>query len=63
ITNEFFIPFVNLRDNKKGYAVSLIKAGAEIIGKPAGDVRAPLTMPTAEERDVLKKLIDNTNGL
>ena len=63
ITNEFFIPFVNLRDNKKGYAVSLIKAGAEIIGKPAGDVRAPLVMPTAEERDVLKKLIDNTNGL
>ena len=63
ITNEFFIPFVNLRDNKKGYAVSLIKAGAEIIGKPAGDVRAPLTMPKPEERDVLKTLIDKSNGL
>jgi 5-dehydro-4-deoxyglucarate dehydratase len=35
ITNEFFIPFINLRDRKKGYAVSLIKAGAELIGKPA----------------------------
>ncbi|MDN3520193.1 5-dehydro-4-deoxyglucarate dehydratase, partial [Halomonas ramblicola] len=38
ITNDFFIPFVDLRDRKKGYAVSLIKAGAELIGRPAGSV-------------------------
>ncbi|MCP1367646.1 5-dehydro-4-deoxyglucarate dehydratase, partial [Halomonas sp. BBD48] len=60
---EFFIPFVTLRDNKKGYAVSLIKAGADIIGRPAGSVRAPLEMPTPEERNVLEKLIGKANDL
>lgn len=58
ITNDFFIPFVELRDRKAGYAVSLIKAGAEIIGRPAGRVRAPLVMPTDEDRDYLEALID-----
>lgn len=59
ITNEFFIPFIELRDQKAGYAVSLIKAGADIIGRPAGNVRAPLTMPTQEECQKLAKLIEN----
>ncbi|EPC01406.1 5-dehydro-4-deoxyglucarate dehydratase [Litchfieldella anticariensis FP35 = DSM 16096] len=63
ITNDFFIPFVNLRDRKKGYAVSLIKAGAEIIGRPAGSVRAPLTMPTFEECQQLEKLVGIANQL
>ncbi|UYG03805.1 5-dehydro-4-deoxyglucarate dehydratase [Halomonas sp. LR3S48] len=57
ITNDFFIPFVDLRDRKAGYAVSLIKAGAEIIGRPAGSVRAPLAMPTSEELQQLEKLV------
>ncbi|MDX5375980.1 MAG: 5-dehydro-4-deoxyglucarate dehydratase [Halomonas sp.] len=57
ITQDFFIPFVDLRDCKPGYAVSLIKAGAEIIGLPAGSVRAPLVMPTSEERRQLEKLV------
>ena len=57
ITNDFFIPFVDLRDRKAGYAVSLIKAGAAIIGRPAGNVRAPLEMPTQEEYQQLEKLV------
>ncbi|MGB0664909.1 MAG: 5-dehydro-4-deoxyglucarate dehydratase [Pontibacterium sp.] len=57
IIKNFFIPFCRLRDEKKGYAVSLIKSGAEIIGKPAGDVRAPLTMPTAEHKAALEAII------
>ncbi|MBZ0331488.1 5-dehydro-4-deoxyglucarate dehydratase [Halomonas sp. ANAO-440] len=57
ITNDFFIPFVDLRDRKAGYAVSLIKAGADIIGRPAGSVRAPLVMPTMEERNQLEALV------
>ncbi|PXX99800.1 5-dehydro-4-deoxyglucarate dehydratase [Halomonas sp. LBP4] len=63
ITNDFFIPFVDLRDRKKGYAVSLIKAGAELIGRPAGSVRVPLTMPTSEERQQLASLIKFADGL
>ncbi|WP_043530334.1 5-dehydro-4-deoxyglucarate dehydratase [Litchfieldella xinjiangensis] len=63
ITRDFFIPFVDLRDRKSGYAVSLIKAGASIIGKPAGDVRAPLVMPTSEESRQLEALIDASKKL
>lgn len=58
ITRDFFIPFVDLRDRKQGYAVSLVKLGAEIVGKPAGKVRAPLVMPTDEERAQLNDLIN-----
>lgn len=57
ISREFFLPFVDLRDHKAGYAVSLIKAGAEIIGRPAGSVRAPLEMPAPEEKEQLEKLV------
>ena len=58
IIQDFFIPFCRLRDEKKGYAVSLIKSGASQIGRSAGAVRAPLTMPTAEQERRLKALID-----
>ncbi|MEN3323247.1 5-dehydro-4-deoxyglucarate dehydratase [Mariniflexile soesokkakense] len=63
IIKEFFIPFVKLRSNSQGYAVSLIKAGAKIIGKSAGDVRAPLPVPNTDEVEVLKKLIDKAGTL
>lgn len=58
ISREFFIPFVELRDHKPGYAVSLIKAGAEITGRSAGNVRAPLEMPNPVEIQQLEKLIN-----
>ncbi len=58
ILQEFFIPFVRLRGKKAGYAVSLIKAGARIIGKDAGDVRPPLVMPNAEEVALLKGMVE-----
>lgn len=63
ILKEFFIPFVRLRSKKKGYAVSLIKAGATLIGKDAGAVRPPLVMPTPAESDYLKELIDRSASL
>ena len=63
IIKEFFIPFVRLRSKKNGYAVSLIKAGATIIGRTAGDVRAPLTMPRAEEVAILDQLIQHSKSL
>ena len=57
ITKDFYIPLVRMRGRKNGYAVSLIKAGAEIIGRTAGAVRPPLSMPTAAEYEELKELI------
>ncbi|WP_069384642.1 5-dehydro-4-deoxyglucarate dehydratase [Halomonas caseinilytica] len=62
ISREFFLPFVDLRDNKSGYAVSLIKAGTEIIGRPAGSVRAPLEMPNADERVQLETLVEKAKS-
>jgi 5-dehydro-4-deoxyglucarate dehydratase len=61
ILNDFFFPFAALRDRQKGYAVSIIKAGVELIGHHAGPVRAPLTNLTAEEKEQLKVLIDRVN--
>ena len=58
IIQTFFIPFCRLRDKQKGYAVSLIKVGATQQGYTAGDVRAPLTMPNAEECSQLQSIID-----
>jgi len=58
ILKNFFIPLVRMRNRKNGYAVSLIKAGAEIIGRSAGNVRPPLSMPTESEYEELKNLID-----
>lgn len=57
LLKDFYIPFVQLRSRSKGYAVSLIKAGARLIGKDAGDVRPPLIMPTEEETRILHDLI------
>jgi 5-dehydro-4-deoxyglucarate dehydratase len=58
IMKAFYIPFVRLRNRQKGYAVSLIKAGARIIGKDAGDVRPPLVMPNEKDYQELKLIIE-----
>ena len=50
-------PLIALRDRKRGYAVSLIKAGAEIVGRPAGKGRTPLTELDGNERETLAALI------
>ena len=63
IIKAFFIPFIRLRSKKAGYAVSLIKAGADLIGRPAGNVRAPLEMPSQAEIEELKGLIDKSRTL
>jgi 5-dehydro-4-deoxyglucarate dehydratase len=57
ITNEFYLPITKLRSRKRGYAVSIIKAGLRAIGKPAGPVRPPLLDLDAGEQDELAKLI------
>jgi 5-dehydro-4-deoxyglucarate dehydratase len=54
---RFYLPLIELRDKKKGYAVSMIKAGAEIVGRSAGKVRPPLTDLDRNERDTLAALI------
>jgi 5-dehydro-4-deoxyglucarate dehydratase len=57
LLQTFFLPFVALRNRTPGYAVSLIKAGVEIVGHGAGQVRPPLSAVSAEEYEALRELI------
>ncbi|WEK04382.1 MAG: 5-dehydro-4-deoxyglucarate dehydratase [Candidatus Devosia phytovorans] len=57
ILKDFFFPLVELRNRKKGYAVSIIKAGLEARGRKAGPVRPPLTDLSGKEMDLLKAII------
>jgi 5-dehydro-4-deoxyglucarate dehydratase len=55
---EFYFPLVKLRDRKRGYSVSIVKAGLRARGMSAGPVRAPLVDLDAEEQEKLAALID-----
>lgn len=57
LMKNFYLPLIELRDRRKGYAVSLVKAGAALVGKSAGPVRSPLTDLDAGERETLGALI------
>lgn len=54
---EFIFPLVQIRNRRKGYAVSIVKAGMKAIGRPAGPVRSPLTELTEAEFHELTKLV------
>jgi 5-dehydro-4-deoxyglucarate dehydratase len=55
--NEFVLPYLDIRDRSKGYAVSIIKAGLTAVGRAGGPVRPPLTDLTAEELAALTTLV------
>jgi len=57
---EFVLPYINIRNENKGYAVSIVKAGMTAIGRSAGPVRMPLTDLTADQLGRLKALIEKT---
>ncbi|MFZ6673159.1 5-dehydro-4-deoxyglucarate dehydratase [Undibacterium sp. Xuan67W] len=57
LIDEFFLPYLEIRNRKAGYAVSIVKAGARLVGHDAGPVRSPLTDLTAEESEQLRALI------
>ena len=55
--NDFVIPYCDLRNRTQGYAVSIIKAGMKVIGRPAGPVRPPLTDLSDDEVAELAALV------
>jgi 5-dehydro-4-deoxyglucarate dehydratase len=57
---EFVLPYIAIRNENKGYAVSIVKAGMRVIGRDAGPVRPPLTDLTDDQAARLKKLIEAT---
>ena len=61
LLDEFFLPYLAIRNRKAGYAVSIVKAGARLVGHDGGPVRAPLTDLTEEEHAMLDQLIKKQN--
>jgi 5-dehydro-4-deoxyglucarate dehydratase len=57
LLKQFFMPYLAIRNRTQGYAVSIVKAGATLVGHSAGPVRAPLTDLKPEEMEELGVLI------
>jgi 5-dehydro-4-deoxyglucarate dehydratase len=57
LLKDFFMPYLDIRNKGQGYAVSIVKAGAKIVGHDAGPVRTPLTDLKPAEYEALAALI------
>lgn len=57
LLRDFFMPYLDIRNRVEGYGVSIIKAGATIVGHDGGPVRAPLTDLKPAEMEELAALI------
>ena len=55
---EFVLPYCDLRNRTPGYAVSIVKAGMSVVGRPAGPVRPPLTDLSEAEVSELRTLVE-----
>lgn len=58
LLKDFFMPYLDIRNRRPGYAVSIVKAGARIVGHGAGPVRPPLSDLTEAEAGDLAALIE-----
>ena len=57
LLDSFFLPYLAIRNRRPGYAVSIVKAGARLVGRDAGPVRPPLTDLLPAELEELDALI------
>ncbi|MGI5351563.1 5-dehydro-4-deoxyglucarate dehydratase [Streptomyces sp. CA-250714] len=58
LLDGFYVPFVELRNQGRGYAVSLVKAGVRLRGLDVGGVRPPLSDPAPGHVKELAALLD-----
>lgn len=56
--SDFVIPYLDIRDRSRGYAVSIVKAGLTAVGRHGGPVRPPLTDLAPAELADLTALVD-----
>lgn len=59
LIDGFYRPLVNLRNQGRGYAVSLVKAAVRLRGLDVGKVRPPLSEPSAAHVKELAELIES----
>lgn len=59
--DEFVLPYIEIRDRRPGYAVSIVKAGLRAVGRDAGPVRPPLADLTPSEFDELRTLVEKVD--
>ena len=62
LLSDFFLPYIAIRDEGRGYAVSIVKAGAKLVGRDAGPVRTPLIDLNADQMARLGRLIGALEG-
>lgn len=58
LIDGFYRPLVNLRNQGRGYAVSLVKAGVRLRGLDVGGVRPPLSEPSGAHVKELAELLE-----
>ncbi|MBO8188337.1 5-dehydro-4-deoxyglucarate dehydratase [Streptomyces spirodelae] len=58
LLDGFYVPFVELRNQRRGYAVSLVKAGVRLRGLDVGGVRPPLSDPAPDHVEQLGVLLE-----
>lgn len=63
LLDGFYVPLVELRNQGRGYAVSLVKAGVRLAGFGVGEVRGPLSEPDASHVEQLAALIERGRAL
>ncbi|MDO0928291.1 5-dehydro-4-deoxyglucarate dehydratase [Streptomyces sp. TG1A-8] len=63
LLDGFYRPFVELRAQGRGYAVSLVKAGVRLRGLDVGGVRPPLQEPAEDHVEQLARLIERGRAL
>ncbi|MFF4584730.1 5-dehydro-4-deoxyglucarate dehydratase [Streptomyces sp. NPDC001388] len=63
LLDGFYRPFVELRAQGRGYAVSLVKAGVRLRGLDVGEVRPPLHEPSEDHVKQLARVIERGHAL
>ncbi len=63
LLDGFYVPLVELRNQGRGYAVSLVKAGVRLGGLDVGEVRPPLSEPHPDHVKALAVLIERGRAL
>jgi 5-dehydro-4-deoxyglucarate dehydratase len=57
LLNDFYIPYISIRDRGRGYHVSLVKAAVRVGGERVGGVRPPLTEPAISDVSELSEIL------